>query len=407
MIQYLKESLLKGSQLRDNLWLISIKDFGNQWMYFERKKFWKISGKVIIHLGKFGRLLKSKFWDSKNVLVTGHTGFKGSWMCQVLSRLNSNISGISLKTKISRPNLFDLLELRKKLNDHKGDLANKNTCFEVVHETKPDIIIHMAAQAQVKKSYINPVETFRTNVLGTLNILEAARTSNSIKAILVVTSDKCYKNNETKHAYEEDDKLGGNDPYSSSKACAEHIARSFYKSFFMENNIGLGTARSGNVVGGGDWSSDRLIPDIVRSWIKNKPVIIRSPNAVRPWQHVMEPIYGYLKLIEKIWKNPSDYSGGWNFGPDSDNFKNVFNVVELANQFWDNNSKFKIMEDKYFKESKILILNNNKMKRMLNINPKLDIETTLRLTIDWYKKYYNGKNITQAIDQQLNDYETG
>ena len=328
-------------------------------------------------------------------------------MCQVLSRLNSNISGFSLKAKISRPNLFDLLQLRKKLNDRRGDLTNQNTCYKIINETKPDIIIHMAAQAQVKQSYLDPVETFKTNALGTLNILEAARRSNSIKAILVVTSDKCYKNNETKHAYKEDDKLGGNDPYSSSKACAEHISRSFYKSFFMENSIGLATARSGNVIGGGDWSSDRLIPDIVRSWIKSKPVIIRSPGSVRPWQHVMEPIFGYLKLIEQVWENPSDFSGGWNFGPDPDNFKNVFNIVDLANQLWNDNSNFKIMEDKYFKESKILILDNKKMKKLLNINPKLDIENALRLTIDWYKKYYTGENIIQAIDQQLNDYENG
>lgn len=324
----------------------------------------------------------------------------------MLSRLNSNISGFSLKTKVSRPNLFDLLQLRKKLNDHRGDLTNKNACYEIINEAKPEIIIHMAAQAQVKQSYLNPVETFNTNVLGTLNILEAARSSNSIKAILVVTSDKCYENNETKHAYKEDDKLGGNDPYSSSKACAEHISRSFYKSFFIKNNIGLATARSGNVIGGGDWSSDRLIPDIVSSWIKNKPVAIRSPDSVRPWQHVMEPIHGYLRLIEKIWENPFDFSGGWNFGPDSDNFKNVFNIVELANQLWDDNTKFKIIEDNYFKESKILILNNDKMKKMLSINPKLNIETTLKLTIDWYKKYYTGENIIQTIDQQLDDYET-
>tara|TARA_B100000900_G_scaffold248298_1_gene211310 strand:+ start:36 stop:563 length:528 start_codon:yes stop_codon:yes gene_type:complete len=174
----------------------------------------------------------------------------------------------------------------------------------------------------------------------------------------------------------------------------------------MENNIGLATARSGNVIGGGDWSSDRLIPDIVRSWIKSKPVMIRSPGSVRPWQHVMEPIYGYLKLTEEIWENPFDFSGGWNFGPDSDNFKNVLNVVDLANQFWNDNSNFKIMEDNNFKESKILILDNKKMKRMLNINPKLDIKTTLKLTIDWYKKYYTAENIIQTTDQQLNDYET-
>tara|TARA_X000001036_G_C20486230_1_gene727858 strand:- start:128 stop:922 length:795 start_codon:yes stop_codon:yes gene_type:complete len=263
----------------------------------------------------------------------------------------------------------------------------------------------MAAQSQVRQSYRYPVETFNTNVLGTVNILEAARESKSLKVILVVTSDKCYQNIETNYAYKENDKLGGNDPYSSSKACAEHVSRSFYKSYFRKDEIGLATARSGNVIGGGDWSSDRLIPDIIRSWAKNESVIIRSPNSIRPWQHVMEPIYGYLKLIENLWENPFNYSGGWNFGPNSDNFKNVLNIVKLSQQFWNDHPKFKILEDSSFEESKILSLDNNKMKTILNINPKINIEKTLELTIDWYKKYYFKENIIQITNQQLNDHE--
>ena len=348
--------------------------------------------------------MKKDFWIGKNVLVTGHTGFKGSWLCQLLIEMGANITGVSLKKPISEPCLFDILELGEKLVDNRFNINDFNECSAIINELSPNIVIHMAAQSLVKLSYQDPIHTFNTNIIGTANLLESLRNNLSIKTILIVTSDKCYNNIEDDYLYNEDDRLGGNDPYSSSKACAELITSAYYRSFFKQRNVGVATARAGNVIGGGDWSDYRLFPDIIKAWIKNNPVIIRSPNSIRPWQHVIEPICGYLKLVEYLWDNPDNFSGGWNFGPDEGNMKTVLDTVKYSQRLWNGSSEVIFSDQNTFKEDKILKLNNQKTKSRLKINPKMNFEKTLKNTLHWYANYYEGNNIKKITSDQILNY---
>ncbi len=354
--------------------------------------------------GSFGNLLKKDFWKGKSVLVTGHTGFKGSWLCRLLLELEAKISGLSLRKPTSKPLLFDILNLGENLIDFRGDITDFNKCLTIINELSPDIVIHMAAQSLVKLSYKEPIQTINTNIIGTANILESLRHISSIKTILIVTSDKCYNNFETQYPYKEDDPLGGNDPYSSSKACAEHITNAYYKSYFKSKNLGVATARAGNVIGGGDWSKDRLLPDIVKAWENDNPVVIRSPNSIRPWQHVLEPIFGYLKLIECLWDNPENFSGGWNFGPNEDNMKPVIDAVKYSQKLWNGNPKVKILKENNFQEAKVLKLNNQKVKSKLKIKPKMNFNESLKKTIYWYASFYKGNNVKQITSEQILNY---
>ena len=357
-----------------------------------------------MHHGKFGKLLNKKFWKGKNVLLTGHTGFKGTWMSQLLIELGANVSGLSLLEAPSKPCLYDLLELEKTIVDLRGDITSLKTCNKAVNNSNPNILIHMAAQPLVRLSYQQPILTYSTNIMGTANILEAVRNLDSIKAILVVTSDKCYYNSETGESFDETSMLGGDDPYSSSKACAEHISLAYYKSYFSSNNIGLATARAGNVIGGGDWSNDRLIPDIIKAWTKNESVIIRSPNAIRPWQHVLEPICGYLKLIQLLYIESNKFSGSWNFGPDQNKIKSVLDTVKMIQKFWSGKSKVKVQADNSLHEANILKIDNTKMKKQLGIKPKMSFEEALNNTIQWYEGFYYKKNIKDITYQQTINY---
>ena len=258
---------------------------------------------------------KSDFWPGKKVLITGHTGFKGSWLCLWLNKMGANVSGLSLNDPVSNPNMFSVLNIEKSVKDERGDISNYETCIRIVTKHEPEIVFHLAAQPLVKLSYSDPLKTYNTNILGTANILEAIRNCESVKTIVAITTDKCYENIEKEYAYVETDALGGFDPYSSSKACAEHIASAYYRSFFRKKGVGLATARAGNVIGGGDWALDRLIPDMIKSWSKNEKLFIRYPLATRPWQHVLEPLSGYLMLAEALWEEQEKFSGPWNFGP--------------------------------------------------------------------------------------------
>ena len=354
--------------------------------------------------GKSGKLLNKDFWKGKNVLVTGHTGFKGSWICQLLVELDAKVMGLSLENPVSDPCLFDILKLNSRVIDYRGDITNLNTCFEIINKLNPDILIHMAAQSLVRISYYNPVKTFNTNIMGTVNILEAVRNNSSLGTVLIVSSDKCYKNIENQNPYNEENSLGGDDPYSSSKACTEHISLSYYKSYLKIKDVGLATARAGNVIGGGDWSNDRLIPDLVQAWVKDQHLIIRSPNAIRPWQHVLEPICGYLRLIEFLYYDKDKFSGGWNFGPDLDDTKSVLDTVKLCQKMWNGKPKVKIQENNSMHEATILRLDNRKVKKHLKINPKMSFEQSLNKTILWYEKYYNEMNISHFTSQQIHDY---
>jgi len=348
----------------------------------------------------------NKFWNNRKVMITGHTGFKGSWLSMWLNKLGANISGISLRDSVSNPNLFTILNLKELSNDHRGDIVSIDNCFNAIKEENPEIIFHMAAQPLVRKSYEDPLETFNTNVIGTLNILQCALKSKSIKSIVVITTDKCYENNESDYAFVETDTLGGFDPYSSSKVCAEHVVSSYYKSFFKEKGIGLATARAGNVIGGGDWSVYRIIPDAMISWSQNKRLLMRSPSSIRPWQHVLEPLSGYLMLAEYLFDNPDEISGPWNFGPDENSIKTVEEIIELASKYWSNYVLWDIEIDNSLYETQLLKLNSQKARSILGWKPRWDIDKAIFKTTHWYNNYYSGsKDMINLTLKQISEYE--
>jgi CDP-glucose 4,6-dehydratase len=350
--------------------------------------------------------ISPKFWKDKNVLITGHTGFKGSWLCLWLNKMGANVSGLSLSDPVSSPDLYSVLGLDELVNDNRGDISDYETCLEIVKKTNPEIVIHMAAQPLLRLSYSNPLKTYNTNVLGTANLLEALRDCKTVRSIIVITTDKCYENIEKDYAYVETDSLGGYDPYSSSKACAEHVASAYYRSFFKDKGIGLATARAGNVIGGGDWAIDRIIPDMVRSWKKNEKLVIRYPSATRPWQHVLEPLNGYLVLAEKLWRKPEEFSGGWNFGPDQNSVKTVQATVELMANVWGESVDWVTSGEKHLHEANLLQLNSSKAHTLLGWRPKYDFDEAVNKTIYWYKTYYTNKQeMMEYTLNQITEYE--
>jgi CDP-glucose 4,6-dehydratase len=361
-------------------------------------------------MGKWSSILETmvvdaKFWSNKNVLITGHTGFKGSWLSLWLEKLGANVYGLSLEDLPSYPNLFSILDFNKKISDFRGDITSSESCIEAIKKASPDIIFHLAAQPLVRISYKDPMSTYNTNVMGTVNILEAARRCGSIKTIISITTDKCYENIEQDYAYVETDPLGGYDPYSSSKACAEHIASAYYRSFFKEKAVGLATARAGNVIGGGDWSSDRLIPDAVRAWSNKEKLIIRNPLAIRPWQYVLEALAGYMLLAMKVWNDPNQFSGAWNFGPDQTSIKTVNDTLEIAMKEWGNGASWELSKDSHPHEAKLLQLDSEKANSLLTWKPKMDCSESIIETLSWYKKYYDNKNMREITLKQIQKYE--
>ncbi len=351
--------------------------------------------------------VNTSFWNDKKVLITGHTGFKGSWLCLWLSKMKANVSGLSLQESVSNPNMFSELSIDQLIDDYRGDICEIETCSNAINEYKPEIVFHMAAQPLVRRSYTNPLATYNTNVIGTVNILEAIRSCDSVKTIVAITTDKCYENIEKNDAYIETDPLGGCDPYSSSKACSEHVVSAYYRSFFKDKDIGLSTARAGNVIGGGDWADNRLIPDMIRSWTKNEKVLIRFPEATRPWQHVLEPLYGYLTLAEKMWKEPREYSSAWNFGPDQFSVKTVKETIQTAGELWGPNAKYEIKRIDSLHEANLLQLDSSKARSNLNWRPLLDFEKAIRMTINWYRSFYSAeKDMISYTMNQINEYES-
>lgn len=344
-------------------------------------------------------------YNGKNVLITGNTGFKGSWLAYWLLKLGANVSGFSL-TPNTNPNHFSILNL-----EYETFFNNINDLQElkkVIKKTSPEIIFHLAAQPLVRYSYINPIETIQTNVLGTTNVLEAARLNKNVKAIVVVTTDKCYENNEKGISFVESDSMGGYDPYSSSKGCAELITSAYRNSFFnldkfeRSHDTLIATARAGNVIGGGDWSDDRLIPDIIRSSAEGKPSIIRSPNATRPWQHVLEPLSGYLMIGEKLLNRKNKFADAWNFGPEEKNILTVKEVLDLTKNKWSKISYLIKENTQTFHEAKQLSLNIDKAKKELKWIPLWSNETSISKTIDWYREFYQNGKLNTDID--IEDY---
>lgn len=348
--------------------------------------------------------ISKTFWEGKTVLVTGHTGFKGSWLSIWLNILGANLYGYALKPA-TKPNMFETAGIGKTIKSNISDIRNYNKLLAVMKKCQPQIIFHLAAQPLVRQSYKDPLETYQTNILGTANLLEAVRTVKSVQAVIIITSDKCYENKESNYAYNESDPLGGFDPYSSSKACAEIITAAYRNSFFTDSNIAVASARAGNVIGGGDWAANRLVPDCIKAWIKNKIVEIRYPNAIRPWQHVLEPLAGYIILAEKLYKHGKKFARAWNFGPDEKNTKNVAFVVDNIAKLWGNKAKWKKTGAKQPHEAMLLKLNCSMAKTKLPWNSCWDIEKTLEKTVRWYKTYLESpQNITNTTIEQINQY---
>ena len=331
------------------------------------------------------------FYRNKKVLVTGHTGFKGGWLTAWLKSLGASVVGLALPPETT-PNLFDAVCLSRDMVSIFGDIRQRSTVASVFQQHAPEIVFHNAAQPLVRRSYREPVETYATNVMGTVHVLEAIRATPSVRAVVVVTSDKCYQNREWFWGYREEDGLGGSDPYSSSKACAELVTAAYRQSFFgKEGTASLATARAGNVIGGGDWSEDRLVPDMVRGITSNQPIVIRRPESVRPWQHVLEPVRGYLLLAERLWEG-REFAEPWNFGPRD---QDAIPVGELAQRLiatW-GKGELKIQSDPDAPhEAQYLRLNTTKARTRLPWKPVLELNQALDWTVDWYRGYYGDSN---------------
>ncbi len=343
-------------------------------------------------------------FKNKNVIITGHTGFKGSWLTVWLLMLGANVTGISLEPK--KVSHFNLLNIKKNLrNNYYVDIRNVKKLEKIFIQTKPDFVFHLAAQAIVKKSYQDPRLTWETNVIGTLNVIEAIKKTNRTCVAIMITSDKCYYNKEILRGYREDDELGGKDPYSASKASAEHVIHSYYKSYFeTKSKIKLCSVRAGNVIGGGDWSDDRIIPDCIKSWIKKEEVLIKNPYSTRPWQHVLEPLSGYLNLASMM-KNKKILNGEkFNFGPNQNQNKTVLDLVKKMSQYFSESEWVIKKNNASIKESNLLKLNCIKAKNLLHWEPTLNFHDTAKFTSEWYKAYQSKKNIYQITSQQIKDY---
>lgn len=344
----------------------------------------------------------NKIYKGRKVLVTGHTGFKGSWLSLWLIHLGAEVVGYSLAPP-TKPNLFEALNLKNKLRHIFGDVRDLTHLKKVMGKYQPEVIFHLAAQPIVKKSYQEPKETFETNVLGTVNVLEAARLTNKVRVVVNITSDKCYENKEWLYGYRENDMVGGHDPYSASKACSELVTTSYRQSFF--GHIGLATVRAGNVIGGGDWGEDRLLPDCIKALINRRTVILRNPESVRPWQYILEPLSGYFWLGALLMKDASKYSEAWNFGPKDENFIKAEQMARKIINIWGKGSvKFK--KEKYH-ETNLLKLDISKAAANLYWRPIYGIDKTIEKTINWYKEYYlrDKKNMFKFSLNQIEEYE--
>lgn len=345
-----------------------------------------------------------EFWQGRKVLLTGHTGFKGCWLSLWLARMGAEVAGVGLDP-YSSPNLVSSLPLdRLGIEDRRADLRKPDEIAEIVSEIKPEVVFHLAAQSLVSTGYEDPVDTYLTNVMGTTHLLEAIRTDSSTRAIVVVTTDKVYLNHEWDYPYRENDELGGKDPYSASKAAAEVVAKSYLDSFLNQRKIALATARAGNVIGGGDWAKNRLIPDVIRAWSKGDSVVCRNPKAIRPWQHVLDPLRGYLVLAENIFSNPS-ISGAYNFGPDSSDTLEVEEVLAIASEIWPDNPGWNIQESGRFREAQLLRIDNSKSRNQLSVSPVWGSREAIERSIGWYLALQNGEDPLILCERDIDRFE--
>lgn len=346
--------------------------------------------------------LNASFWSGKRVLITGHTGFKGSWLSLWLSRLGARVTGVSLPPATT-PNLYALAQISDLVDSKYVDINDKNQLVAVIEETLPEIAFHLAAQPLVRVGYRQPLETFATNIMGTAHLLEALRQSDSARVVVVVTSDKVYKNREWPYPYREDDMLGGIDPYSASKAAGELIAACYRDAFLAKAGTAVATVRAGNVIGGGDWSEDRLIPDAVRAWTAGLPLEVRRPSAIRPWQHVLEPLAGYCVLAEKLWDSPA-LAGAYNFGPEPGTAATVRQVIELARTVYESGELSWATGEEGPHEAKRLALEIAKSRSTLGVAPEWRLVEAVKRTMDWYKRQNLGADARQLCLADIDDY---
>jgi len=343
-------------------------------------------------------IVNTQFWAKKRVFITGHTGFKGSWLSLWLQELGAELCGYALSPD-SNQSLYNLANITSGMRSVIGDIRNREHLSASIQGFQPDILFHMAAQPLVRYSYDNPIETYSTNVMGTVHVLEAARYCPSIRIVINVTTDKCYENKEWVWAYRENDPLGGYDPYSSSKACAELVASAYRQSFSQT----IASVRAGNVIGGGDFAKDRLVPDIIRALMQNKNVLIRNPDAIRPWQHVLEPLRGYLLLAEKLWEN-SQFADGWNFGPYERDIQPVSIITDKICKLWGSGATWVKENQQQVHEAQNLKLDISKAESRLGWSPYLNLETTLEYLVNWYKAFIENQNMRNVTLLQIKNY---
>ena len=346
----------------------------------------------------------NEFWNGKRVLITGHTGFKGSWLAFWLKMLGAEVCGYALAPE-TNPNLFENLQLEGEIKSVTGDICDLENFERILKDFHPEIIFHLAAQSLVRRSYRQPVDTYKTNVIGTINILEAVRQTNFVKSIVIITTDKVYENKEWHWAYREIERLGGYDPYSNSKACAELAVSAYRNSFFSESNCLIATARAGNVIGGGDWSEDRLLPDVFRSLIYGEKLEIRNPHSIRPWQHTLEPLAGYMKLGEKLYEGEKNFAEAWNFGPSDEDSKPVGWVLEEIRKIWNEPVNWEIAGGAQRHEARLLKLDSAKAKSELNWLPKLSLAEALTLTAEWYRGFKDNRDLIELTENQITYYQ--
>ena len=349
------------------------------------------------------------FWSGRRVFITGHTGFKGSWLSLWLTQLGAEVTGFALQPSTT-PSLYELLGLSKSIESIIADVTNPDSIEAALVKTKPEIVFHMAAQPLVRQSYIDPYNTYLTNVMGTVNVLQSLRAINSVRSFVNITTDKCYENNEWLWGYRESEPLGGFDPYSSSKACSELITAAFRSSYFntelhSRHKLGIATARAGNVIGGGDWAADRLMPDILNSFGAERPVVLRNPNSIRPWQHVLEPLRGYLTLAEQLFHKGSDMAEAWNFGPVDSDAKTVQWIVDKMVQLWGQGASWETDSSVQPHEAHFLKLDISKAKHRLNWHPKLNLEAALAMIVEWERARLAGLDIKNVTIAQIKSYE--
>ncbi len=358
--------------------------------------------------GAMENMVDKSFWKGKVVLLTGHTGFKGSWLSLWLQSMGTNLIGYSLPPP-TNPSLFVVANVADGMTSIEGDIRDFSSLSKAFNTYQPEIVIHMAAQSLVRYSYTNPLETYSTNVMGTVHVLEAARQVGNVRAIINVTSDKCYENREWVWGYRENEAMGGHDPYSNSKGCAELATAAYRNSYFNSDNfaehqVALASARAGNVIGGGDWAKDRLIPDIMRAIIQGKPVHIRNPHSIRPWQHVLEPLSGYLMLAKKLWEDGAAYSEAWNFGPNDEDTRPVSWIVDRLTNEWGKGARWVVDSGEHPHEANYLKLDCSKAKSCLEWQPRWHLEETLNAIIDWHRAHQAGKDMLEKTRQQIAMY---